>query len=45
MKYKTIAVKYYRDKLNHDVLGGINPDFSRRPVPSIHEGKLTKKQL
>ena len=45
MKYKTIAAKYYRDKLNHEVLGGLNPEFNRRPVPTIVEGKLTKRQI
>ena len=44
-KYKTVAVKYYRDRLNHDVLGGMNPDFLARPTPNLQEGRMTKKQL
>ena len=45
LKYKTIAVKYYRDRLNHEAMGGVNPEFLRRPVPTVQEGKLTKKGL
>ena len=45
LKYKTIAVKYYRDRLHHEAAGGVNPEFLRRPVPTIQEGKLTKKGL
>ena len=42
-KYKTVAIKYYRDRLNFEILGGTNPEFARRAVPTIAEGKLTKK--
>lgn len=42
-KYKTVAVKYYRDKINFEVLGGITAEFARRPVPTLSEGKLNKK--
>ena len=43
-RYKTIAVKYYRDRLNFEILGGTNPEFARRPVPTIEQGKMSKKQ-
>ena len=44
-KYNTIAAKYYRDRLNYEVLGGLTSDFITQQIPPIATGKLTKKEL
>ena len=43
-RYKTKAVKYYRNKINSDVTGQISSGFNPQDVPTKVEGVLTSSK-